>query len=76
MNNISSRYHGKCKLTPRFTVSQVGCKPALNFYCEEHDILCGKDCWELGWCYGTNSKLVWGKKYFNKYHAKKLKTKL
>lgn len=70
---MNKRFHGRCNLTPLFTVTQAGTRPVLNFHCQEHNVLCGKSCWELGWCYGTNSKEVWGKKYFNKCHAKKIK---
>jgi len=58
-----NHYHGDCKLKVVITTPSNGKRGCMNFWCEEHQVMCGKSCYELGWNGEEDDKKLWGKKY-------------
>ena len=67
---MEKKYHGDCKGEFMLIFRERKYSPCLNFFCYEHQVMCGRSGWELGWCYKTDSKKIWGKKYSEKYDVK------
>lgn len=71
-----NHYHGNCKLEERLTPIKNSKNKCLNYWCEEHQVLCGKSFWEIGFDNEEKSKDLWGVKYFNNHQFNRKNNKL